>query len=50
VSPGRKKETETLLGSKARYVDVAILAPIHPRDTRPRSCSPGRTPRPSCRS
>jgi len=30
VSPGRKKETETLLGSKARYVDVAILAPIHP--------------------
>lgn len=30
VSPGRKKETETLLGVKARYVDVAILAPIHP--------------------
>jgi 3-hydroxyisobutyrate dehydrogenase-like beta-hydroxyacid dehydrogenase len=30
VSPGRKKETETLLGTKARYVDVAILAPIHP--------------------
>src|SRR3954447_14894305 len=30
VSPGRKKETEKLLGSKARYVDVAILAPIHP--------------------
>jgi len=30
VSPGRKKETETLLGGKARYVDVAILAPIHP--------------------
>lgn len=30
VSPGRKKETEALLGSKARYVDVAILAPIHP--------------------
>jgi 3-hydroxyisobutyrate dehydrogenase-like beta-hydroxyacid dehydrogenase len=30
VSPGRKKQTETLLGSKARYVDVAILAPIHP--------------------
>ena len=30
VSPGRKKETEKLLGTKARYVDVAILAPIHP--------------------
>jgi 3-hydroxyisobutyrate dehydrogenase-like beta-hydroxyacid dehydrogenase len=30
VSPGRKKETATLLGAKARYVDVAILAPIHP--------------------
>ena len=30
VSPGRKKETERLLGAKARYVDVAILAPIHP--------------------
>jgi 3-hydroxyisobutyrate dehydrogenase-like beta-hydroxyacid dehydrogenase len=30
VSPGRKKETAALLGAKARYVDVAILAPIHP--------------------
>jgi 3-hydroxyisobutyrate dehydrogenase-like beta-hydroxyacid dehydrogenase len=30
VSPGRKKETAALLGDKARYVDVAILAPIHP--------------------
>ncbi len=30
VSPGRKKDTEALLGAKARYVDVAILAPIHP--------------------
>jgi 3-hydroxyisobutyrate dehydrogenase-like beta-hydroxyacid dehydrogenase len=30
VSPGRKQETEKLLGDKARYVDVAILAPIHP--------------------
>jgi 3-hydroxyisobutyrate dehydrogenase-like beta-hydroxyacid dehydrogenase len=30
VSPGRKKATEKLLGAKARYVDVAILAPIHP--------------------
>jgi 3-hydroxyisobutyrate dehydrogenase-like beta-hydroxyacid dehydrogenase len=30
VSPGRKLETEKLLASKARYVDVAILAPIHP--------------------
>ena len=30
VSPGRKQETEKLLRSKARYVDVAILAPIYP--------------------
>jgi 3-hydroxyisobutyrate dehydrogenase-like beta-hydroxyacid dehydrogenase len=30
VSPGRKKETEKLLGANARYVDIAILAPIHP--------------------
>lgn len=30
VSPGRKKETEKLLDGKARYVDIAILAPIHP--------------------
>jgi 3-hydroxyisobutyrate dehydrogenase-like beta-hydroxyacid dehydrogenase len=31
VSPGRKQETAALLGDKARYVDVAIIAPIHPR-------------------
>ena len=30
VSPGRKQETERLLGDKARYGDVAIIAPIHP--------------------
>jgi 3-hydroxyisobutyrate dehydrogenase-like beta-hydroxyacid dehydrogenase len=30
VSPGRKKETEKLLGDAGRYVDVAVLAPIHP--------------------
>lgn len=30
VSPGRKQETATLLGAAARYVDVAVLAPIHP--------------------
>lgn len=30
VSPGRKRETETLLGGKARYVDIAIIAPINP--------------------
>ena len=30
VSPGRKQETEKLLGEKARYVDVAVIAPIHP--------------------
>jgi len=31
VSPGRKQETARLLEGKARYVDVAILAPIHPK-------------------
>jgi 3-hydroxyisobutyrate dehydrogenase-like beta-hydroxyacid dehydrogenase len=31
VSPGRKRETAKLLGETARYVDVAILAPIHPK-------------------
>ena len=30
VSPGRKQETAKLLGAKARYVDVAVIAPIHP--------------------
>ena len=30
VSPGRKQETAKLLGEAARYVDVAVLAPIYP--------------------
>jgi 3-hydroxyisobutyrate dehydrogenase-like beta-hydroxyacid dehydrogenase len=30
VSPGRKQETAKLLGDKARYIDVAVVAPIHP--------------------
>jgi 3-hydroxyisobutyrate dehydrogenase-like beta-hydroxyacid dehydrogenase len=30
VSPGRKQDTAALLGDTARYVDVAVLAPIHP--------------------
>jgi len=30
VSPGRKQDTAKLLGGKARYVDVAVIAPIHP--------------------
>jgi len=30
VSPGRKQETAKLLGEKGRYVDVAVIAPIHP--------------------
>jgi 3-hydroxyisobutyrate dehydrogenase-like beta-hydroxyacid dehydrogenase len=30
VSPGRKQDTAKLLGDAARYVDVAVLAPIHP--------------------
>lgn len=31
VSPGRKQETARLFGDRARYVDVAILSPIHPK-------------------
>jgi 3-hydroxyisobutyrate dehydrogenase-like beta-hydroxyacid dehydrogenase len=30
VSPGRKQETERLLGDKARYVDVAVISAIYP--------------------
>jgi 3-hydroxyisobutyrate dehydrogenase-like beta-hydroxyacid dehydrogenase len=30
VSPGRKKETAKLLAGSARYVDVAVMAPVHP--------------------
>lgn len=30
VSPGRKQATAKLLGDKVRYVDVAVIAPIHP--------------------
>ena len=30
VSPGRKQATAKLLGGKVRYVDVAVIAPIHP--------------------
>lgn len=30
VSPGRKQATAKLLGEKVRYVDVAVIAPIHP--------------------
>src|SRR5947209_9854459 len=31
VSPGRKKDAAQILSGTARYVDVAILAPIHPK-------------------
>lgn len=31
VSPGRKQESVALLGDRARYVDVAVIAPIHPK-------------------
>ena len=30
VSPARKQETARLLGERARYVDVAVVAAIHP--------------------
>jgi 3-hydroxyisobutyrate dehydrogenase-like beta-hydroxyacid dehydrogenase len=30
VSPGRKQDTAKMLGSAARYIDVAVVAPIHP--------------------
>jgi 3-hydroxyisobutyrate dehydrogenase-like beta-hydroxyacid dehydrogenase len=31
VSPGRKTEAEAVLAGKARYIDVAVIAPIHPK-------------------
>jgi 3-hydroxyisobutyrate dehydrogenase-like beta-hydroxyacid dehydrogenase len=31
VSPGRKQETAALLNGRARYVDVAVVAAIHPK-------------------
>ncbi len=31
VSPGRKQQTASLLGDAARYVDVAVIAPINPQ-------------------
>jgi 3-hydroxyisobutyrate dehydrogenase-like beta-hydroxyacid dehydrogenase len=34
VSPGRKLETARLLGKRARYVDVAVVAAIHPAQHR----------------
>jgi 3-hydroxyisobutyrate dehydrogenase-like beta-hydroxyacid dehydrogenase len=30
VSPGRKQATAAALGDAARYIDVAVLAPVHP--------------------
>ena len=30
VSPGRKQETARVLGTSALYVDVAVMAPVHP--------------------
>ncbi len=30
VSPGRKQETARLLDNAARYVDMAVMAPVHP--------------------
>jgi 3-hydroxyisobutyrate dehydrogenase-like beta-hydroxyacid dehydrogenase len=30
VSPGRKQDAAKMLGAAARYIDVAVLAPIHP--------------------
>lgn len=31
VSPGRKKETASLVGKAVRYIDLAIMAPVHPK-------------------
>jgi 3-hydroxyisobutyrate dehydrogenase-like beta-hydroxyacid dehydrogenase len=30
VSPSRKQQTATLIGASGRYIDVAVIAPIHP--------------------
>ena len=42
VSPARKQETARLLGERARYVDVAVVAAIHPARHRTPSSSPAR--------
>ncbi|MBX9908997.1 MAG: DUF1932 domain-containing protein [Beijerinckiaceae bacterium] len=31
VSPGRKREAAALIGEAGRYLDLAIMAPVHPR-------------------
>src|SRR5215469_4767437 len=46
VSPGRKQGTAKLLGAAARYVDVAVLAPIYPARHQTPMLLPGRTARP----
>jgi 3-hydroxyisobutyrate dehydrogenase-like beta-hydroxyacid dehydrogenase len=49
VSPGRKQDTAKMLGSAARYVDVAVLAPIHPARHQTPMLIAGRTAKPSRR-
>jgi len=45
VSPGRKRETERLVAARgAAYVDMAVMAPVHPRGHRTPVLVAGRLP------
>ena len=51
VSPGRKQETAALLVSKgAAYVDMAVMAPVHPRGHRTPACPLYTSPSPRDRT
>jgi 3-hydroxyisobutyrate dehydrogenase-like beta-hydroxyacid dehydrogenase len=47
VSPGRKQDAAKLLGDEARYLDVAVLAPIHPARHQTRCSADPTVKRPS---
>ncbi len=49
VSPGASRTTAKALDGAVRYVDVAVMAPVHPALHRRRCCWPARTPMPCCR-
>ena len=49
VSPGRKQETAKPLGNAARYVDVAVIAPIYPARHQTPMLLAGRMPKRSRR-
>jgi 3-hydroxyisobutyrate dehydrogenase-like beta-hydroxyacid dehydrogenase len=44
VSPARKQATAGLMGGAAAYVDMAVMAPVHPRGHRTAALLSGRLP------